>query len=247
VCAGAGIIGFFWAGFGVDLGAGFGAALVTAGFVTGGFDCTGFLGAVLGIFDLAALALGAGADFLGGFFALAAGFVFLATLDLAFFLTGGFFFAAGFFFAGGIFLDDLDDFDAFFLAIQVPRDAQDWSILLPVSCQAAFCEAEFTAPKSVRRNIALYITRPTVIDSGRMPEIFGSRSVFRGERPEGGGQREGPVGLPPRIAGEACDLFSHSPPSPLGWADEFDSISRGKRLPGGFGFRCAARGVPPHP
>jgi hypothetical protein len=211
---GAGIIGFFWTGFGVDLGAGFGVV-----FFTGGFDCTGFLGAVLGIFDLAALALGAGADFLGGFFALAAGFVFLATLDLAFFLTGGFFLAAGFFLAGGIFLDDLDDFDAFFLAIQVPRDAQDWSILLPVSCQAAFCEAEFTAPKSVRRNIALYITRPTVIDSGRMPEIFGSRSVFRGERAERGGRMIAPAGLtscryrilPSPPEGEGLGVRGHLP------------------------------------
>jgi hypothetical protein len=82
-------------------------------------------GAALGFFDLAALALGTGAAFLGGFLDLAAGFFFLATLDLAFFvlafLAGGFFFAAGFFFTDGIFLDDLEDFDAFFLAIQLPR------------------------------------------------------------------------------------------------------------------------------
>jgi len=102
--AGAGIMGFFWAGVGAV-----------------GFFWTGFLGAVLGFFDLAAFALATGADFLGGFLDLPAGFFFLATPDLAFFLTGGFFFAAGFFFAEGIFLGDLDDFDVFFLAIQVPR------------------------------------------------------------------------------------------------------------------------------
>lgn len=108
-CVGGGIIGFFWAGVGAV-----------------GFFWTGFLGAALGFFDLGALALGAGADFfLGGFFDLAAGAFFLATPDLAFFLpaffAGGFFFAAGFFLAEGIFLGDLDDFDVFFLAIQVPR------------------------------------------------------------------------------------------------------------------------------
>jgi hypothetical protein len=106
--AGAGIMGFFWAGVGAV-----------------GFFWTGFLGAVLGFFDLAAFALATGADFLGGFLDLPAGFFFLATPDLAFFgvafFAGGFFFAAGFFLAEGIFLGDLDDFDVFFLAIQVPR------------------------------------------------------------------------------------------------------------------------------
>jgi hypothetical protein len=98
-------MGFFWAGVGVV-----------------GFFWTGFLGgATLGFFDLAALALGAGADFLGGFLDLPVGFFFLATPDFAFFLAGGFFFAAGFFFAEGFFLGNLDDFDVFFLAIQVPR------------------------------------------------------------------------------------------------------------------------------